>query len=272
MSKSELGDERFKQILNEVFQNPKPSYLDDLIDTIGEPSDWKDMQKKVKKIFEFLGCYVEENYKVDGIRTLHYIDVYVEFHFAGNKYRIIIECKNWNSKVKKAQVATLKSIIDDIGVEKGIIVSKMGFQKGAYNLASFSNIELLTFDEIIKKVGKNIQKFQKTNLLDKIKNLRSPFDEFNYKMKEETEKLDLFWYPSTEGSNFNSSLYILERHIKELNNKKFPRKFIYSFISTKHEEVNKIANNSIEYLNLISHNLELIEDEYNRLKDKIFSE
>jgi len=38
--------------------------------------------------------------------------------------------------------------VEDVGAEKGIIVSKMGFQSGAFDLSSNKNIDLVTFREL----------------------------------------------------------------------------------------------------------------------------
>jgi predicted Mrr-cat superfamily restriction endonuclease len=76
-----------------------------------------------------LGCRAQENVIVGGGKAKHQIDVLATFEFGGQNYRIIIECKQWNSKVKKSQVSSLIGILADIGAEKGIIASKMGSKK-----------------------------------------------------------------------------------------------------------------------------------------------
>ena len=65
---------------------------------------------------------------------------------------IVVECKLWKSRVTKEKVMALKSIVDDLGVDKGIIICEKGFQKGAISAAKKTNIELITclenFEEI----------------------------------------------------------------------------------------------------------------------------
>jgi transposase len=112
-----------------------------------DPSDWKDLQVKITELFKNAGYNVQEDILVRGGKGSHKIDVFATFMRDQINYKIIVECKNWASRVKKEQVMTLASIVEDIGAEKGIIISKEGFQKGAYKAASQRNIDLFTFRE-----------------------------------------------------------------------------------------------------------------------------
>lgn len=80
----------------------------------------------------------------------HQIDVYWEFKIARTTYKTIIEVKDWKTKVKKEQIASFHSVLDDItGNPKGIYVSFSGFQEGAVKYAKHHGIELLTVTEEI---------------------------------------------------------------------------------------------------------------------------
>jgi len=268
---SKIGEEKFKKIVEEALQGT-PTQESELPKQAEQPRDWKDLQVKVKEIYEDLGCEVKEDVQVKGVRTKHKIDVLALFEFAGQKYRIVIECKYWSTKIKKAQVSSLIGILVDIGAEKGVIVTKEGFQSGAHRLASYTNIDLLTFDELKKNSELFIEKVKIHNALDRIRSIRIPFVKFQWKMKEETEKKNLWWVPSTRGLAFLGSLSILEGHIELLDLLTFPRRYIYALISDKKKELSKVANNRREFLDLILDNLTILEKEYEEFKEEIFSE
>jgi hypothetical protein len=78
----------------------------------------------------------------------HQIDVYWEFTAAGVTYRTIVQCKDWNSRVKQEQVLAFKSVLDDLpGQPRGFIVSRAGFQSGARTVAAHHGIVLFELTE-----------------------------------------------------------------------------------------------------------------------------
>lgn len=81
---------------------------------------------------------------MQGVRAKHEIDVHVKFHRSGIECTWIVECKLWKTKVPKEKVMALKSIVDDVGADRGIIVSEEGFQSGAFDAVRDTNITLVT--------------------------------------------------------------------------------------------------------------------------------
>src|SRR5690606_26903617 len=81
----------------------------------------------------------------------------VKSKFLGQNILWIIEAKQWNRKVSKLHVLALRTIIADIGADRGFIISDKGFQSGAIEAAKDSNISLITFNEIIKETEHYIQ-------------------------------------------------------------------------------------------------------------------
>lgn len=239
-----------------------------------EPKDWKDLQVKVAELYRSLGCKTDVNLPVKGIRTKHKTDVLAIFEFGGIEYRIIIECKYWNTNVNKAQVGTLLGILADIGAEKGIIVSKKGFQSGAYLLASYTNMDLFTFRELTERSQINIENFRIHYILDRIRKLSIPFNKFAWKITEEAEKKNLIWSPSESGTSFRGVLYMLRSHVENIDLKTFPSGYIYSYIIYRidKEIVSKEVKNRKEYLDCILDNLKILEKEYEKYKKEIFSE
>ncbi|MFT5281127.1 MAG: hypothetical protein ACI9AR_000584 [Flavobacteriaceae bacterium] len=128
------------------------------------PADWQDLQQKVADIFSDSGYSdVEVEKKLMGVRGHAEIDVYAK----NNKDIYLCECKNWNSAVPQSVVQTFRTIVQDIGANKGFIVSKKGFQSGARTAAENTNISLMDWYEFqsemedvwIENVGKYLYKY-----------------------------------------------------------------------------------------------------------------
>jgi hypothetical protein len=116
-----------------------------------EFTDWKEYQEETAAFFRRQGCSADVELKVKGVRAEHAVDVYVTFPRHGIKCTWIVECKLWRSRVPKEKVLALKSIVDDIGADRGIIISEEGFQSGAYDAARNTNITLVTSLEEFEK-------------------------------------------------------------------------------------------------------------------------
>lgn len=110
--------------------------------------DWKRYQNETAEFFRSLGCDVEIEAKVAGMRAEHKIDVWVRFKKFGLETRWVIECKYWNSAVPKEKVLALRSIVEDIGADRGILISAAGFQTGAVRASMKTNITLTDLDEL----------------------------------------------------------------------------------------------------------------------------
>ena len=118
--------------------------------------DWKGYENITKYIYEALG-------KQAGVKTVgygsackvkgksgvsHQIDVLTSHTDGIHDYRTAIECKYWKEKVNKDVVMKLERIIEDAGIEKGVIVSKMGFTEDGFLYAKHKNIGLVELREI----------------------------------------------------------------------------------------------------------------------------
>jgi restriction system protein len=110
--------------------------------------EWHNFQEEIAAYFISLGFDAETNKATTGVRTSSDIDVYVRTKFMGQQLTWIIEAKKWKSKVSKEKVFTLRMIVNDLGADKGFIISEVGFQKGAIEAAGLTNISLLTFSQL----------------------------------------------------------------------------------------------------------------------------
>jgi restriction system protein len=97
--------------------------------------NWCDYQEETAAFFRSLGLDAQTNVTVQGVRTQHDIDVLVKMHHAGFDVTWAIECKHWKSKVSKLHVVGLRSIVQEIGADRGILLCEAGFQSGAIEAA-----------------------------------------------------------------------------------------------------------------------------------------
>ena len=117
--------------------------------------DWKSFEEVVKYIYENIG--LKSGLAIEGYGSKciingksgvsHQIDVLFSHTDGVHKYRTAIECKYWNSKVKKDIIMKMQSIVNDCNFDKGIIVSKDGFTASAVEYAKHCNIGLVELRE-----------------------------------------------------------------------------------------------------------------------------
>ncbi|MBK3520018.1 restriction endonuclease [Carboxylicivirga marina] len=118
--------------------------------------DWKKYESITKYIYETLGkksgVKIEgygNNCKVKGKSGVnHQIDVLTNHSDGIHSYKTAIECKYWKDKINKDIVMKVSEIIEDAGLNKGIIVSRSGFTPDGISFAKHRNIGLVELREI----------------------------------------------------------------------------------------------------------------------------
>lgn len=109
---------------------------------------WREYQESVACLFRSLGCTVQVDAEVQGIRTKHRIDVWAVSVRFGLFTRWVVECKAWKSRVPKEKVLALRTIVDDVGADRGFLMAESGFQSGAQQAATSSSITLISLAEL----------------------------------------------------------------------------------------------------------------------------
>lgn len=109
---------------------------------------WKLYQDEAANFFQKLGMDAKIEQKIEGVRGMHEIDVYVEGTIHGLPFIWIIECKAWNRNISKEKILALSSILSDIGADRGFLLSEKGFQSGAIRVSEKSNITLTSLADL----------------------------------------------------------------------------------------------------------------------------
>jgi hypothetical protein len=90
---------------------------------------------------------VKHNIKLQGKSSKHQIDVYWEYKFAGVNHKVAIECKNYNKKLSIGIIRNFYGVLSDVGNINGILVTTIGYQKGAKEFAEHHGINLIVLRE-----------------------------------------------------------------------------------------------------------------------------
>lgn len=107
------------------------------------PKNWEDLQQKVAEIFVEIGYKTEIGKDIETVRGTINIDVFSVDENQSPNIVYLCECKHWERRVPKTIVQAFRTVVQDFGANFGIIISKRGFQKGAYDAARNTNINLV---------------------------------------------------------------------------------------------------------------------------------
>ncbi|MFN4314358.1 MAG: restriction endonuclease [Chitinophagaceae bacterium] len=110
------------------------------------PSNWEELQRFTAHILSECGFDTEIEKEIETVRGKVEVDVYAESKTAFES-KIIFECKYWQSTIPQTVIHAFRTIINDSGADHGYIISKAGFQKGAYEASSKSNISILDWGQ-----------------------------------------------------------------------------------------------------------------------------
>ena len=115
--------------------------------TATSPSDWKALQEEVAAILDECGFTVERERVFETVRGSVELDVYAEETVNGRTYSIACECKHWQSRVPQTVIHAFRTVVADLGVNVGYIISSNGFQSGAFSASELTNLKLLTWEK-----------------------------------------------------------------------------------------------------------------------------
>lgn len=95
-------------------------------------------QNKVKNI------NIQHNIVLEGKSgTKHQIDIYWEFSYLDITHKVVVEVKDYATKVNQEKIHAFKAVLDDIaGQPRGIYITRTGYQAGARKYAEHHGIQL----------------------------------------------------------------------------------------------------------------------------------
>ncbi|WGI27302.1 restriction endonuclease [Halomonas alkaliantarctica] len=130
--------------------------------TVDKVKGWRDLQSKVCQLFDEMDYETEVEKTLDlAGRGKKEVDVFIKDPLASHNQIYLVECKHWDNRVHQDVVHGFKTVMEGAGASTGYIVSKKGFQSGAYEAVRYTNIQLLTFEELQHLYGE--EWFRKKN-------------------------------------------------------------------------------------------------------------
>lgn len=113
-----------------------------------EPADWRDLQNLVAQMFSEMGADVFVGERVKLVRGAKEIDVRVVDKGTVPPSVYLCECKFWRNAVPQEVVHAFRTVMGDFGAHRGFLISREGFQAGAFEAAGNTNLNLVTFPEL----------------------------------------------------------------------------------------------------------------------------
>jgi hypothetical protein len=146
--------------------------------------DWRDLQQHVARLF------AEMEYEVASPKTIELagrgskeVDVLMRDSSASVNQIYLAECKWWNTNVPQEVIHAFKTVMEGAGANTGFVIGKKGFQSGTYEAVRFTNIHLLTFEDLQHKYGEEWLRKRRARLEEQLVGLRQAhhlhFDQFN---------------------------------------------------------------------------------------------
>lgn len=139
--------------------------------------EWFQYQEDVAEFFRTLGVRAQPNVRVQGARGTHDVDVLVEFESAGIAVTWVVECKRWSRPVGKDRVLVLSGVVDDIGADRGLIVSEAGYQAGAIRATEQTNLTLTSLADLSENTNEERERVARDGVAARVYHLTATVGE-----------------------------------------------------------------------------------------------
>jgi hypothetical protein len=110
---------------------------------------WEQYQHDTADLLRELGFTTVVNERLRAPSdAVHNVDVSARITVAGVAVTWIVECKYWNRRVDQLHVSALKDIVNDLGADRGMVISERGFLPGAIRVVRGKNITLTSLEDL----------------------------------------------------------------------------------------------------------------------------
>lgn len=112
------------------------------------------LELKLCELFKSKGYEAFHNVKRKGRSGAeHQIDVLAEYRSPLHTSQVIVEAKSYDAPIDKDRIMKLIQIVDDLGADRGIIVTTSYFTPGAIQTAEGHNVELWDRERLVRLLG-----------------------------------------------------------------------------------------------------------------------
>lgn len=166
-------------------------------------SNWNEYQEEAAAFFRSIGLDAETNVTMEGVRTRHAVDVVVRSHHVGFDVTWLVECKFWDTPVSKLHVLGLRTIVLELGADRGIVLSESGFQSGAHEAATLTNVHVTSLATLRTTATAEIYSMRMRDLYDRTKECRR-----RYWAISKTERIRLGLRPDVPDVGYSGDIVI----------------------------------------------------------------
>lgn len=145
---------------------------------------WNDYQDEAASFFRSLGFDSKVEETIEGVRGAHNIDVWVTGEVHGISFRWVVECKHWKRNIPKEKVMALISIVQDVGADRGFLLSEIGFQSGAIRAAHKSNVTLTSIADLKNEAQESLVEITAANIHLRLSRLKNKLFKLHKKTDE----------------------------------------------------------------------------------------
>ena len=143
-------------------------------------------EELIANLFRSRGYEVRHDIKMVGRSGVeHQIDIYAEYKAPLHTSRIIVECKSYSAPIDKDVVMKLISVVNDLGVDRGILITTSYFTPDAVATAKGYNIDLWDGVKLREVLGEMPTKYVETPLNTFYVEPKIPLAEAMEKMNKE---------------------------------------------------------------------------------------
>lgn len=195
-------------------------------------SDWKELEKVILNLLKICKFKAKRNVKIKGARGEHQIDIYATDDNHPITTSLAIESKFWKTKVKKNDIIAFYQIIKDTGLDKGIIISTHGFQKGAIEFANkYTNIYTMNLQDFTKFIK---SKIKNRSIFERVEDLKRELRE-KHIIDKIFEKAELKYDPDYWES-YNKA--VIDNELKKIEKKELTA-YIFKLTKKIKDEIEK---------------------------------
>ncbi len=111
------------------------------------PETWQELEEAVTAILSECGMELHRQVTLELPRGSVDVDVFASETVDGIAHKTICECKNWRTNIPKEVVHAFRTVMQETGANRGYVISRVGFQRGAVEAAKATNVELVTWQQ-----------------------------------------------------------------------------------------------------------------------------
>lgn len=123
--------------------------------------NWKNYEKEICQYFSdnYPGASIKNDVIINGrySKKDRQVDILIEDEVAGYPIKMAVDAKNFSNKIDVKCVESFISMLEDIGVHQGVLITNKGFSEAAINRAYYGphklELDILNFDELLKNQG-----------------------------------------------------------------------------------------------------------------------